>query len=162
MGVFSALVKSISRLVDSLGGWILIGVMTLIVLNILLRALWGAPIRGTYEYVGLFTSLAVAFSIAYCAVRDGHIAVTFFVEKLATKTRKIIQVCLNIIAIIFMGFISLQLFQYAGDLARRGDTTETTAIPLAPFLYFISVGFIILGLVLLVKVLDNVKKEKTQ
>ncbi len=162
MRYFSVFIKSGSRILDNFGGWILIGVMILIVSNVLLRALWGAPIRGTYEFVGLFTSLAIAFSIAYCAVKDGHIAVTFFVDKLSNKAKKNIQVFLNIITILFIGYISLQLFQYAGDLARRGDTTETTAIPLAPFLYFISLGFIILFFVLVVKVIETIKKEKTQ
>ncbi len=153
MKIFSSVVNSISAFFDKIAGWVFIGLMVLVVLNVILRCAFSAPIKGAFEYVGFYTALAIAFSIAFCAFKDGHIAITFIVEKIfSQKTLKVISVFLNIISAAFFVFTAWELFDYGADMVVRGDLSVTTRTPYYPFIYIIALCFVVLAVVLLYRV----------
>jgi len=154
MKIFSGVVNSISAFFDKIAGWIFVGLMVLVVLNVILRSAFSAPIKGAFEYVGFYTAVAIAFSIAFCALKDAHIAITFIVEKVfSKKILKMISVLLNIISIAFFVFTAWELFGYGADMAVRGDLSLTTRTPYYPFIYIIALCFVVLAVVLLNRVI---------
>jgi len=161
MKYFSSAVIGISKFIDHVAGVILVGLMSLVVINVLLRAIWSTPIKGTYEYVGFFTAIVIGLSIAYCGAKNGHIAVTFLVERFhSKKTRKWLRFILDSISVFFLGFVTWQLSIYGARMAARGDVSPTTKIVYYPFVYITALGFIILALVILSQIIESFKKEE--
>ena len=81
MQKITELIKKASKLMDTIAGWGIVAIMALVVINVLLRVIFNSPILGVYEYVGYTTAGVIAFSIAYCALQNAHIAIEFIFEK---------------------------------------------------------------------------------
>ncbi|MDO9534645.1 MAG: TRAP transporter small permease [Bacillota bacterium] len=155
---FSGFMEGMSEKLDRFAGCVLLGVMTLVVANVLLRAIWSAPIKGTYEYVGFFTALAIGLSIAYCGAKNGHIAVTFIVDKFSPAIRKVLGLLVHCICVAFMSFLAWKLYVYGAGLASRGDVSLTTRIPYYPLIYLIGFCFLVLAFVHVGKIIGLLEK----
>lgn len=159
MKTFSSVIKNVSKIFDEVAGWILAGVMLLIVVNVILRAGWSSPVKGTYEYVGYFTAIAISLSIAYCAVKNGHIAVTIIAERFPGIFQKALSFLLRSISIVFFVYLALQLANHAAGLAARGEVSPTTRIAYYPYIYIAAFGVFVLALVIAYEIIESFKKE---
>lgn len=142
---------------DWIAGWALMGVMLLVVSNILLR-LFGRPIEGTYEWVGFLTAAAIGLSLAYCAVQKGHIAVTFFVDKLAPRQQAAIDLVINLLSVAFLVLAFWESLLYGNSMKVSGEVALTTKIPFYPFIYLIAFGLLALALVILADIFKPRRK----
>lgn len=158
MKQFTGLVTGLSRVLDRIAGFCMVAVMLLVVTNILLRAVFNRPILGTYEYVTFLTAVTIGLALAHCAVQNGHIAVSFVIEKLPGKIQAAVDVVMNIIALLFWSLCAWQVGKYANTLAVSGVVSPTTQMPFYPFIYLVAFGLVALCLVLLVKVVESFKK----
>lgn len=155
---FTGLVTGLSRVLDRVAGFCMVAVMLLVVTNILLRAVFNRPILGTYEYVTFLTAVTIGLALAHCAVQNGHIAVSFVVEKLPGKIQAVLDVVMNIIALLFWSLCAGQVAKYANTMAVSGVVSPTTQMPFYPFIYLVALGLLVLCLVLLVKAVESLKK----
>ena len=133
----------------------LVLVMLIIVANILLRAFW-KPLTGSYEMVEILGAILLSLGIAHCAVHKGHVAVSFLVDKMAFRTRAIIDTLTNLIFLGVISCVTWGMIQYAGKMLDRGYTTTSLAIPLYPVYYLVSIGLILLVLVLFCQLLNSI------
>jgi len=143
---------------DRIAGLCLVSVMVLVVANILLRTIFNRPILGIIEYVGFLTAATIGLSLAFCAVQNAHIAVSFVVERFPARMRATIDVLVNTLACGFWGLTAWQLWVYAGSLAASGVVSSTAQVPYYPFVYLVSVGLFALSMVLLAQLVDSVKR----
>ena len=132
-------------------------VMLLVVSNIILR-LWGRPIEGTYEWIGFITAASIGLSLAYCAVQKGHIAVTFFVDKLAPRQQAGIEIIINLVSILFLLLAFWEGILYGKSMKISGEVALTTKVPFYPFIYLIAFGLLVLALVILVELFEAGRK----
>lgn len=158
MKQFTGLVAGLSRALDRIAGFCMVAVMLLVVTNILLRAVFNRPILGTYEYVASLTAVAIGLALAHCAVQNGHIAVSFVVEKLPGRIQAAVDVVMNIIALLFWSLCAWQVGKYANTMAVSGVVSPTTQMPFYPFIYLVALGLLVLCLVLLLKAVESLKK----
>lgn len=153
------LLKKISRYLNRGLIWIgccLLGAMTfLICANIFLRSVW-VPIKGTFELVGYFTAVMMAFAQGYTQMRKGHIAVDIVVLRFSGRARKILDGINCLICTAFFALVSWEIAKYASTLWRTGELTETLQIIYYPFVYAVALGCAVLALVFLVDFLVNV------
>lgn len=147
----------ISRFLDRVAGWAIAAAMILVVGNVILRQ-FGYPLGGTYEWVGFLTALAIGLSLAYCAALGGHVAVTMFVDKLPAKVQSSIDVLTASIVLLFLAMTSWELATYAVEVAASGEVASTTKVPIYPFIYLITLGFLMYGLVQLSVVIESMRK----
>lgn len=150
-------VTRLSQYLDWAAGWALVATMLLVVGNILLR-LFGRPIEGTYEWVGFLTATAIGLALAYCAVQQGHIAVTFLVDKLPPRLQAVIDLITGLLAVAFLVLAFLESVVYGTSMAISGEVALTTQIPFYPFIYLIALGLLVFALVVLVGLLEPFKK----
>lgn len=150
-------VTRLSQYLDWAAGWALVATMLLVVGNILLR-LFGRPIEGTYEWVGFLTATAIGLALAYCAVQQGHIAVTFLVDKLPPRLQAVIDLITGLLAVAFLVLAFWESVVYGTSMAISGEVALTTQTPFYPFIYLIALGLLVLALVLLVGLLEPLKK----
>lgn len=150
-------VAKLSQVLDRIAGWALVATMVLVVGNVILR-LFKRPIEGTYEWVGFLTTLVIGLAVAYCAVNNGHIAITFLTERLSSRTRAVIDFVIGLISLGFLILISAQLAGYATTMVGSGEVALTTRIPFYPFIYLAAFGFLVYCLVVLVNLGEAVRK----
>ncbi len=157
MHILELFIIKLSRGLDFLAGIILAATATLVVANILGRALLGQSILGTYEMVGFFTAAVVGLSLSRCALENGHIAVGFLVEKLPGIVQKVLYMVINVPVIIFLTVIGYNLYLYGARIAATGEVSPTTQMIFHPFIYMAAFGFLVLALTVLLKLLQQFK-----
>lgn len=157
MHVLETVIVKLSRGLDFLAGMILAVTATLVVANILGRALLGQSILGTYEMVGFFTAAVVGLSLSRCALENGHIAVGIFVEKLPESVQKVLHLVINIPVVIFLAVVAYNLYLYGSQIAASGEVSPTTQMIFHPFIYMVAFGFLVLALTVLLKLLQQFK-----
>lgn len=161
MKLFSRVVGLISSILDRIAGWVFMGLMFLVVANVILRSFFSSPIKGTFEYVSYYTGTAIALSVAFCALQDGHVSVTFLTERFfSDKVVKAIDIFMNAISSVFFIFSFWKLVEYANSIAARGEVSLTTRTPFHPFIYITAICFLVLALVLVNRVIGLLKKEE--
>ena len=149
----ASLVKGITSILDKLAGICIFSVMLLVVANIVLRTVFKQPILGTYEMVGFMTAMAVAFALAHCAFQNGHIAVSFIMEKFSQRIQSVIGIIVNAVSFVFWAAVVWYLTQFAQAMQVRGLVSPSAEIPVYPFIYFVALGLSGLCLVILFKLL---------
>jgi TRAP-type C4-dicarboxylate transport system permease small subunit len=154
METFKAIVHTASRAIDGLAGLALGAVALLVTANILLRALLNRPIIGTYEMVGYLTAAAVGLSLAHCAVQNSHIAVDFLVGRLAQGRQRLVEGLTQLPVLVFLALTTYHLAGYAARVAASGEVSPTTQLAFYPFIYLVALGFLLLSLTVLVRLLQ--------
>jgi len=158
MKQFTGLVTRLSRVLDIISGLLMVFIMLLIVANIFLRVLFNHPVLGTYEYVGFLTAALIGLSLANCAVKKGHIAISFLVERLSEKTQAVADIFINTAALLFWGFSAWYICKYANSITVNGVVSATTQTPFSPFIYLVAIGLFVFCLVLLANLIESIKK----
>jgi TRAP-type C4-dicarboxylate transport system permease small subunit len=129
--------------------------MLLTCADVFLR-LFRLPITGTYELVGFFGALFVSFSLAHTSLMKGHIAVDFFVQRLAPGVRDILMFVNDLIGAILFALISWQFTAYARSLKAAGEVSMTLQIPIYPIAWGLGFGCGLLFIVLFFRALNAV------
>ena len=124
-----------------------VAMMLLTSADVLLR-FFKHPILGTYELVGLFGALTIAFALPATTLSKGHVAVDFMVEKLPTAAQKLCGVIANLLGLSLFSLIAWQTFVYANILRSSGEVTLSLEMPFYPVVYAISVASLLVCIVL--------------
>jgi TRAP-type C4-dicarboxylate transport system permease small subunit len=154
----AGLIKRTSGILDKLAGLCIISVMLLIVTNIILRTAFDHPILGTYEIVGFLTAMGVGFALGNCALQDGHIAVSFVMERLPRKIQSFAGILVHGASLAFWASTVWYLGQYAQAMKIKGLVSPSAEIPVYPFIYLVALGLLGLCLVLFFKFLVACKE----
>ncbi|MBI4966369.1 MAG: TRAP transporter small permease [Desulfomonile tiedjei] len=158
MNTLSAIVTTLSRIMYSVAGVALTGMMVLTVADVALRA-FKRPIVGTYELVGLLGAVVIGFAIPQTSRVRGHVLMDFLTGKLPVGLQKGFEVLTRLLAIAIFLIIAWNLWELAGDYRRTGETTLTLQVPLYPVAYGIATCCFVECLVLLVELFQVGKRE---
>lgn len=158
MNGFSDFVVKLSSLLDKLAGFCLVASIVLIVVNIVLREVFSSPFLGTYELVSLFSASLIGLSIAQCAVKKGHIAVTILVDKLPKMLQDLIDGLMTLIGLCFWGLAAWHVMIYGISLKTTGVVSPTTQISFYPVVFLIAFGLVVLCLVLAMDLAEYTKR----
>ena len=122
--------------------------MAIIVANVLLRIPW-KPVPGTVEIVEMLGAVLLALSVAYTGIMKGHIMVGVLVDRFSLRVQAAVDVFVNIISLSFTYVLGRAIVSFAASSLARGYTTGFLYIPIAPAIYLVAFGFLLLALVLL-------------
>lgn len=151
--------RGLNRILVCMAGIFLTGMVLLACSNIFLRLLW-VPVKGTFELMGLFGAIIVAFALGHTQVKRGHVAVDILVNRFSKKTRRILSGINYSICMIFFAGAAWQIATVATNLWKTGEVTETLRIIFYPFTYGVALGCVVLVLVLLIDLLKLFVAEK--
>lgn len=146
----SKITRLLVELMNYLAAASIISMMLLTCADVLLR-LFKHPILGTYELVGLFGALTIAFAIPATTLTKGHVAVDFMVEKLPAAGQKFFTVIANLLSLCLFTLIAWQSFLYANMLRTSGEVTLSLEMPFYPVVYAISAASLLVCIVLLLE-----------
>jgi TRAP-type C4-dicarboxylate transport system permease small subunit len=131
--------------------------MLLTCADVVLRA-FDRPIPGTYELVGYFGAVIVAFALAQTSVERGHIAVELFVDRLPRRAQALIEGAGGMAATALFFVLAWQSQLYARDLMESGDVSLTLGIPTWPFVICLTFGCLTMAVALLVDAVRQIKR----
>jgi TRAP-type C4-dicarboxylate transport system permease small subunit len=132
-------------------------IMLLTCADVVMR-LFNRPIPGTYELVGYFGTVIVAFALAYTFVERGHISVELLVDHVPARPRAFIEGTGYLLSAVLFGLLAWQCQVYAMDLIETGEVSPTIGIPTWPFVFSLTVGCGMLSLVLFLDALRQMKR----
>jgi TRAP-type C4-dicarboxylate transport system permease small subunit len=162
---FSKFVFSLSKVVDHISIWglalscfMLATMMFLTFVDVISTQLgkWTVinsatgffkPIIGGQEVMELLMLLMVAFGLAFCAARKGHIRVDLILQYVSPKGSLWFDVLAYGVSFVFFIFIAWQAFQYGLDNIKDGSVSTVLTIPIPPFNFLLTVGSALTSLV---------------
>ena len=152
--------RQLVELMNYLAALSIIAMMLLTCADVLLR-LFKHPILGTYELVGLFGALTIAFAIPATTLSKGHVAVDFLVEKLPPTAQKICATIATLLGLSLFAVIAWQSFLYANILRSSGEVTLSLEMPFYPVVYAISAASLLVCIVLFLELTTPKQKVST-
>jgi len=123
-----------TRRLALLGGWLLVGIAVVTVLDALLRKLLSRPIQGTFEATELVLAAIIFFALPYTGLVDGHVSVDLLTGRLGARAQSVIVAVNALVCAIVLGFIAYQMGLLAAEYGRTARTTITMRIPVLPFI----------------------------
>ncbi|MDR2017501.1 MAG: TRAP transporter small permease [Syntrophobacterales bacterium] len=146
-GIFS-IVERFSKWMQVIACIALTFIMLLTVTDVVLR-LFGHPIVGTFEMVGLGGAVAIGFAIPITSWTRGHIFVDFFYQKCPKGIQNILNSLTRLMGIILFFLIGWNLFKVAFELYKSGEVTLTRQLPFYPIAYGLGICCLFQCLVLI-------------
>lgn len=137
----------LNRILLTVGGVLLTGMMLLASANMVLRSL-GHPILGVYEILGLAGALVTAFALGATQQGKGHIALTILAGMFSKRTERWIDVLSNGVCCLFFGLAGWRTALWAWSLVQTGELSDNLHIPYSPFPFAVALGLFALALAL--------------
>jgi len=144
------------RLVEKLLGPLLAALMFLIMAamtaDVVGRYFFNAPIKGSYEIIGLAMGAVIFLGLPLCTARGEHIRVDLFDRWFRAPAARAAQaVVVNTLGAASFFFISWRLAIEALNYARNNETTMITRVPFSAPAWLESVLIALAGLMFLVR-----------
>lgn len=147
MGGFQSFVLRLSNWMHVVAAIALTFIMLLTVSDVVLR-LFGHPIVGTFELVGLGGAVVIGFGIPITSWNRGHIFVDFLVNMFPNAIKNGFNVVTRLVSIGLFILVGWNLFVLGGDLLKSGEVTLTRQLPFYPVAFGLGVCCFIECLVL--------------
>jgi TRAP-type C4-dicarboxylate transport system permease small subunit len=160
METISRCIKTLSKVLNIISRTSIFLIMVIVILNVFLRTAFNKPITGIYDVLLILSIIMISMALSFCHFTDGHVNVTFFIDKFPERIRKLVVTINHIISIVMFGGICWYLLvHYASKVRISGQNTLTLGIPFYPFYYVLALGLFFLVLVDIVKAIDEFRKE---
>jgi len=152
----TSLVRRISVWLNYLSYAALAGLMLLVTVNVILRAVFKTPILGTYDISGFLTVVAIGCGLALCSLDNGHIEIGLFVDKTKGQTHRWITAAGRALTCAILAVYTYAMFDYGARLMKAKEVSVTTKTPLHLFVYLLAVCFLVFTLAALVRIFEKV------
>jgi TRAP-type C4-dicarboxylate transport system permease small subunit len=126
------LVERLSGAVAVIGGTLSLGVALLVVVSVIGRRFFNAPIPGDFELVQMATAVAVFSFLPYCQTCRGNIVVDTFTSRLPARVNAVIDAFWDLVYAGMMGLMTACLIVGTLDHIRNGQTTMVLQFPIWP------------------------------
>jgi TRAP-type C4-dicarboxylate transport system permease small subunit len=148
MGGLSWITERLSKWMNVISGIAITFILLITCSDVVLR-MFGKPIVGTFEMVGLAGAVVIGFGIPFTSWTRGHIFVDFMVQKFSKGTAKVINIITRLMGIAIFTLIGWNLFIFAYELFKSGEVSLTRQLPFYPIAYGLGVCCFIQCLVLI-------------
>lgn len=139
MPLLSRLFLISARALTYLASAVLFTLMVTVVVDVVGRYFFNAPLSGGYEIVQLGMGVLTFAALPLVTVRRQHITVDLFTGSMRPAVLAVQNITVQLAAIGVLGLMSWRLWAQGDSLARWGETTATLDIPMAPLAYLLSV-----------------------
>lgn len=146
-----ALVRGLSRLLDQVSWFLLTVTAALTVFNVVARGFFNRPMSAIYDYVGFLTTMVIAFSLAECALGDGHVSLSLVVDMFPPTVKRLVRFVGGILGFVFLLVTGWKVLGRAGEAYVNGELTMAARLPYYPFVAATGLGLVVLSLAVLNK-----------
>jgi TRAP-type C4-dicarboxylate transport system permease small subunit len=145
----AGLIERLSGAVAVTGGALSMAVALLVVVSVVGRRFFNAPIPGDFELVQMATAIAVFSFLPYCQARRGNIVVDTFTTRLPPRVNAVIDAFWDLVYAGMMGLMTACLAVGTLDHIRNGQTTMVLQFPIWPAIAVCTVLALLLTVVAL-------------
>jgi len=160
MGYLEKIDDFLNKILLIVGSVAVLFLMSLATVNVVLRFFFNAPYRGAYELVGFMGAIVIAFALGYTQKRKDHIVVDILTEKFPKRVNRVLDGINYFITTIFFAIVSWQVFIWGMKISKSGEVSETLKIMFHPFIYSVSLGFVVFSLTLVIDFLKNFQSRE--
>jgi TRAP-type C4-dicarboxylate transport system permease small subunit len=157
MNTFGKIVDKLVVIFKVFGAACITGMMLLTCSDVIGR-LFGHPLLGAEEIVGLMAAMAMAAAMPYAHAMHAHVGVDMLVKELSPKQQAIIDAITNTLAFILFILMGWQTWLYAFDLKNSGQVSMTLQLPSYYVVFFLSFCFFVFCAVILVEIFQHIHK----
>lgn len=125
-------IRRVNRILHYVAGFVLLALMLVTVANIIGRAFFRTPLRGTVELTEMAMILIVYLGLAHAEHESDHISVDLLYEKVGSAAKLALTVLNGVVGLVVIGLLAWNLYRYAGVLDTGGYVTSILRIPQAP------------------------------
>lgn len=148
----------LSSLVATISGVGLLALMVVMASDVIGRYFLKHPISGAYELVEYLMAIFVPCCVAYSAERKCHVGVDILVERLAPKTRLLVDIVTQAITIVLVCVVVRQGWIGFSEALSSTMKSAVLQIPNAPFLLSVPVGFAAFAFFLFIHLLQSIRE----
>lgn len=148
-----------SDLLKKVAGACLVAMMVLTVADVI-GSLFGVPILGSEELVGLMAALLLACALPGTEIEKGHIGVDLLIMHAPQKFRRVNDFILSVLEVVLFCLVAWQLYLYADKLRKVGQVSATLQFPTYYLIYGVSLSFVVLAAVILVEIFLRREESK--
>jgi TRAP-type C4-dicarboxylate transport system permease small subunit len=134
----------------------LMAVVTFI--DVIGRYFFNRPFTFTVEMTELAMGLIVWLGVGLTTHDNEHISVDFVTLRLSARTRSIVEVLTNAVALGFLVLVTWRLWVQASFLLQKGDVTQVWRLPYWPVAYAIAIGSVFLLTGVLVHLMSAMRR----
>lgn len=117
---------------------LLVALMLITVVDVVLRYLFAAPLRGAFELTELMLLVLIFAGLPLVSRADEHVTMDFVDRLLPPRGRRVVVRAVHVLTAAVMLLLAWIVWLKAGKIAGYGDTTESLRIPIAPFVQFMA------------------------
>ena len=156
MKVFEKICDFLARIFSYVSFVGFVVIMVFIVLNVVLRALFDAPILSAYEIVEQMMMVGVFTSFAYAQRQGSHIRITILLMHMPRKLSMLICALTGLASTGMVCVLTYAAYRQFMIASVNNYTSAMLKFPLAPFYVLEIVTCAVFALTLLVDVVKNV------
>jgi TRAP-type C4-dicarboxylate transport system permease small subunit len=141
----------LDRVLGAAAALVLFCMMTLTTADVIGRYFFNRPLRGAFEVTELLL-LTLIFAGLPLASRAGeHVTLDFIDHVLGPTGRSLLRRGIDLLCGIIVLALAWRVWVKADKIAGYADTTDVLRVPVAPFVYFMTVMVAITGIVHIAK-----------
>ncbi len=145
------------QIASTIGVVFLVAIVSLTVVDVLLRVILNSPILGSTE-VTEYMMVCLILGTGLCALRGRQIRMDMIVDRFKPRTQAIIDTFTSLITLGIFAILCWTIFQEGLVLHKLKLISSILKIPTYPFYMVLSVGFGILCLALVVLIIKSFMK----
>lgn len=111
------------------------------------------PVAGSYEIVQYGFALIVAFSVAYTQFRGGHVRIELIFGGFPPRVKRVFTSINHILSLVIFSLVTWRLFAESIAAYKLGEESSTLTLPVWLFMFVLALGFVLLVLVTVVKLI---------
>lgn len=154
-GSINSGLETASVVLHRIGNVVLMFTMLLTAADVILRLL-KHPIMGAFDITEYMMAILVAFGLAYCSIKKGHVSVDFVMRHLPALVQDIIGIITALASFILVSIMAFWSWLQMLTQHSTGVTSSVLPIPQYPFVGAVALGLFMLALVLLAEVIRRI------
>lgn len=148
----------LSKISALVGTWCIIPLGLLSVIDVFLRYVFNAPLKGTLEYSELMLVMIVWLGFAYVSAVNGNIKIEIIVSRLSWRKQTYFDILATLFGLAIIVTISWVAFALARDSWHMREIMDVSKFPVYPFKAVVFVSSIIFCIELLAELGINIVK----
>lgn len=156
------IIENLADLLGHLSGWLVFLMMALVVFEVFMRYVLKRPPMVADEFAGYLLVAISYLGIAYAFKDNAHVRITFVIDRLSPRLSNWFRLITLIMALFFTILLSKMSYNYllfSSKLNMRSSTW--IRFPLIWPQITLMIGFIILSLFLIVRIVKMIKDIKS-
>jgi TRAP-type mannitol/chloroaromatic compound transport system permease small subunit len=145
---FARGINGLNERVGRYDAFLIIPLIVVVTYEVIMRYIFNAPTVWAFEATTFLYGVHYMLGLGYTYKHDGHVAIDIFEARLAKRSRTFLRIVVSLVLFIpTVGLLSIWSVLYAATSWQNWEKASSSwAPPLYPFKTFMAIGFILLFL----------------